>query len=197
MAFIGSVTQSGIRSGDVKPGVSVMFSVVFKNLGEIGGTLLSRAGGTSVRPPDRYAETLARLSAVRRCRSADRCRCNRRGSDCRWRFFAGLTFWSASAALCGAAQRARPQAAVQAPPQAAPAQAGHRARARDADSRRRQRRGRSRSSTSSRACGWSCSRPIFRTRRKRAANRGAGAAFVDRRETADAGGQAPERHRDR
>ena len=44
MAFIGSVTQSGIRSGDVTPGVSVMFSVVFKNLGEIGGTVLSVAG---------------------------------------------------------------------------------------------------------------------------------------------------------
>ena len=43
MAFIGSVTQSGIRSGDVTPGVSVMFSVVFKNLGEIGGTVLSVA----------------------------------------------------------------------------------------------------------------------------------------------------------
>ena len=44
MGFIGSVTQSGIRSGDVTPGVSVMFSVVFKNLGEIGGTVLSVAG---------------------------------------------------------------------------------------------------------------------------------------------------------
>jgi len=43
MAFISSVTQSGIRSGDVTPGVSVMFSVVFKNLGEIGGTVLSLA----------------------------------------------------------------------------------------------------------------------------------------------------------
>jgi len=43
MAFIGSVTQSGIRSGDVTPGVSVLFSVVFKNLGEIGGTVLSLA----------------------------------------------------------------------------------------------------------------------------------------------------------
>jgi len=39
MAFIGSVTQSGIRNGDVTPGVSVLFSVVFKNLGEIGGTV--------------------------------------------------------------------------------------------------------------------------------------------------------------
>jgi LPS-assembly protein len=41
MAFIGSVTQSGVRNGDVTPGVSVLFSVVFKNLGEIGGSLLS------------------------------------------------------------------------------------------------------------------------------------------------------------
>jgi LPS-assembly protein len=46
MSFIGSVTQSGIRSGDVTPGVSVMFSVVFKNLGEIGGTVLSVAGSS-------------------------------------------------------------------------------------------------------------------------------------------------------
>ncbi|HEX2151336.1 MAG TPA: LPS assembly protein LptD [Stellaceae bacterium] len=45
MAFIGSVTQSGIRNGDVTPGVSVMFNVVFKNLGEIGGTLLSLPAG--------------------------------------------------------------------------------------------------------------------------------------------------------
>jgi LPS-assembly protein len=43
MAFIGSLSQSGIRNGDVKPGVSVLFSVVFKNLGEIGGTLASFA----------------------------------------------------------------------------------------------------------------------------------------------------------
>ena len=46
MAFISSVTQSGIRSADVTPGVSVMFSVVFKNLGEIGGTVLSVAGSS-------------------------------------------------------------------------------------------------------------------------------------------------------
>jgi len=45
MGFIGSVTQSGIRNGDVIPGVSVMFNVVFKNLGEIGGTLLSLPAG--------------------------------------------------------------------------------------------------------------------------------------------------------
>ncbi|MBV9860982.1 MAG: LPS-assembly protein LptD [Alphaproteobacteria bacterium] len=44
LAFVGSITQSGIRSGDVTPGVSVMFSVVFKNLGEIGGNVLSVAG---------------------------------------------------------------------------------------------------------------------------------------------------------
>jgi len=44
MAFIGSVTQSGIRNGDVTPGVSVTFSVVFKNLGEIGGTVASTTG---------------------------------------------------------------------------------------------------------------------------------------------------------
>jgi len=46
MAFIGSVAQSGIRSGDVTPGVTVMFSVVFKNLGEIGGTLASVSGSS-------------------------------------------------------------------------------------------------------------------------------------------------------
>ena len=44
MAFIASVTQSGIRSGDVTPGISVMFSIVFKNLGEIGGNVLSTQG---------------------------------------------------------------------------------------------------------------------------------------------------------
>jgi LPS-assembly protein len=44
LAFVSSVSQSGIRNGDVTPGVSVMFSVVFKNLGEIGGTLLSLPG---------------------------------------------------------------------------------------------------------------------------------------------------------
>ena len=44
MAFIGSVTQSGVRNGDVTPGVSVLFSVVFKNLGEVGGTIASASG---------------------------------------------------------------------------------------------------------------------------------------------------------
>jgi LPS-assembly protein len=46
MAFIGTITQSGIINGDVRPGVSVIFSVVFKNLGEIGGTVLQSGGGT-------------------------------------------------------------------------------------------------------------------------------------------------------
>ena len=45
MAFIGALTQSGIRNGAVTPGVSVLFSVVFKNLGEVGGTVASIAGG--------------------------------------------------------------------------------------------------------------------------------------------------------
>ncbi len=44
VAFIGTVTQSGIRSGDVTPGVSVLFSVVFKNLGEVGGNIASFSG---------------------------------------------------------------------------------------------------------------------------------------------------------
>jgi hypothetical protein len=44
MAFIGSLTQSGVRSGDVVPGYSVVFSVVFKNLGEIGGTVATLSG---------------------------------------------------------------------------------------------------------------------------------------------------------
>jgi LPS-assembly protein len=44
MAFISSITQSGIRNADVTPGVSVMFSIVFKNLGEIGGNVGSFGG---------------------------------------------------------------------------------------------------------------------------------------------------------
>ncbi len=44
VAFIGTVTQSGIRNGVVTPGVSVLFSVVFKNLGEVGGTIGSFSG---------------------------------------------------------------------------------------------------------------------------------------------------------
>ncbi len=45
MAFVGTLSQSGIRNGDVTPGVSVLFSVVFKNLGEIGSTVASISGG--------------------------------------------------------------------------------------------------------------------------------------------------------
>jgi hypothetical protein len=44
MAFIGALTQSGIRSGDVVPGYSVLFSVVFKNLGEVGGSVATFSG---------------------------------------------------------------------------------------------------------------------------------------------------------
>jgi LPS-assembly protein len=45
MAFIASLSQSGITNGDVKPGYSVLMSVVFKNIGEIGGTVLSASPG--------------------------------------------------------------------------------------------------------------------------------------------------------
>jgi LPS-assembly protein len=43
MAFITTVTQNGIRNGDVTPGYAVLFSVVFKNIGEIGGNILDVA----------------------------------------------------------------------------------------------------------------------------------------------------------
>jgi hypothetical protein len=36
--------QSGIRVGDVRPGVSVLLTLVFKNLGEVGEKLLSESG---------------------------------------------------------------------------------------------------------------------------------------------------------
>jgi LPS-assembly protein len=36
LTFSASVVQSGIRVGDVHPGVSVLFTLVFKNLGEVG-----------------------------------------------------------------------------------------------------------------------------------------------------------------
>jgi len=44
LAFISTITQSGIRSGDVVPGYSLLFSLVFKNLGEIGATVASISG---------------------------------------------------------------------------------------------------------------------------------------------------------
>jgi LPS-assembly protein len=46
MAFVGAITQSGIHNGAVTPGYSVLFSVVLKNIGEIGGTIAS-VGGSS------------------------------------------------------------------------------------------------------------------------------------------------------
>jgi hypothetical protein len=45
MGFIATVSQSGIRNGDVTPGYSVLVSVVFKNIGEIGGSILSVSPG--------------------------------------------------------------------------------------------------------------------------------------------------------
>lgn len=44
MAFVGAVTQSGIRNGAVTPGYSVLFSVVFKNIGEVGGNVATLGG---------------------------------------------------------------------------------------------------------------------------------------------------------
>jgi LPS-assembly protein len=44
MAFVGGITQSGIRNGAVTPGYTVLFSVVFKNIGEFGGTVASLGG---------------------------------------------------------------------------------------------------------------------------------------------------------
>jgi hypothetical protein len=46
MAFIASINQSGIRNGDITPGYSVLFSVVFKNIGEIGGNVLNVSPGS-------------------------------------------------------------------------------------------------------------------------------------------------------
>ena len=44
IAVVTSVVQSGIRVGDVRPGVSMMLTLVFKNFGEIGEKLLSESG---------------------------------------------------------------------------------------------------------------------------------------------------------
>jgi len=46
MGFIATITQSGIRNGDVTPGYGLLLSVVFKNIGEIGGTVFSAAPGS-------------------------------------------------------------------------------------------------------------------------------------------------------
>jgi LPS-assembly protein len=47
MAFITTLTRSAIRNGDVTPGYAVLFSVVFKNIGEIGGNILTVAPPSS------------------------------------------------------------------------------------------------------------------------------------------------------
>jgi LPS-assembly protein len=44
MAFVAGITQSGITNGAVTPGYSVLFSIVFKNIGEFGGTVASLGG---------------------------------------------------------------------------------------------------------------------------------------------------------
>ena len=44
MGFIATLSQSGIRNGDVTPGYSVLLSVVFKNIGEIGGNVFTASG---------------------------------------------------------------------------------------------------------------------------------------------------------
>jgi LPS-assembly protein len=45
VAFITSLTQSGVRSGDAIPGTTLIFSIAFKNLGDITNTLYSTTGG--------------------------------------------------------------------------------------------------------------------------------------------------------
>lgn len=44
VTFVTSLTQSGVRNGDVVPGTSLLFSIVFKNLGDVG-TKLATFGG--------------------------------------------------------------------------------------------------------------------------------------------------------
>ena len=46
IAFVTSLTKSGIRSGDAIPGTSLLFTVVFKNLGDVGTKLVSFGGGS-------------------------------------------------------------------------------------------------------------------------------------------------------
>ena len=45
LAFTGTVGQSGIQFGDVKPGITVLFSIVLKNIGQIGAQALSVGSG--------------------------------------------------------------------------------------------------------------------------------------------------------
>jgi LPS-assembly protein len=47
MAFITQLSQSGIRNGDVTPGTSIVATIVFKNLGDIG-TSLGNIGGAGL-----------------------------------------------------------------------------------------------------------------------------------------------------
>jgi LPS-assembly protein len=44
LAVVTSIVQSGIRVGDVHPGVSVLLTLIFKNLGEVGERVLSESG---------------------------------------------------------------------------------------------------------------------------------------------------------
>jgi len=46
IAFVTSLTQSGVNTGDVHPGTSLLFTIVFKNLGEIGSRLASFGGSS-------------------------------------------------------------------------------------------------------------------------------------------------------
>jgi LPS-assembly protein len=46
MGFTATLTQSGIRNGDVTPGYGVLLSVVFKNIGEIGGNVFTESPGS-------------------------------------------------------------------------------------------------------------------------------------------------------
>jgi LPS-assembly protein len=41
MGFIATLSQSGILNGDVRPGYAFLLSIVFKNIGEIGGPISS------------------------------------------------------------------------------------------------------------------------------------------------------------
>jgi LPS-assembly protein len=50
IAFIASVSQSGIRSNDVTPGVTVLASVVLKNLGELVAPVLQTSSTQSTTP---------------------------------------------------------------------------------------------------------------------------------------------------
>jgi LPS-assembly protein len=44
MGFITTVSQSGIRNGDVRPGYAILVSILFKNIGEIGGSVFQASG---------------------------------------------------------------------------------------------------------------------------------------------------------